>query len=78
MTIKGETPLSIVNSQLSINKMELPKDPMMLLSLINMKLRDFYPSLDALCDDLDIDKQALTQEMQKAGFEYNPAQNKFW
>ena len=29
--------------------MELPKDPMMLFSFINMKLRDFYPSLDALC-----------------------------
>lgn len=58
--------------------MDLPKDPMMLLSVINMKLRDFYPSLDALCSDLDIDKQALIKQMQAAGFEYNPAQNKFW
>ena len=31
--------------------MELPKDPMMLFSFINTKLRDFYPSLDALCKD---------------------------
>ena len=31
--------------------MELPKDPMMLFSFINMKLRDYYPSLDALCAD---------------------------
>ncbi|HJB69908.1 MAG TPA: DUF4250 domain-containing protein, partial [Candidatus Flavonifractor avistercoris] len=30
----------------------LPKDPVILLSVINTKLRDFYPSLDALCDDL--------------------------
>ena len=59
-------------------KMDLPKDPVMLFSFLNMKLRDFYPSLDALCSDLGIDKKALTQEMQKAGFEYNPAQNKFW
>ena len=28
--------------------MKLPEDPMMLYSFINMKLRDFYPSLDAL------------------------------
>ena len=27
----------------------IPKDPVMLLSFINMKLRDFYDSLDALC-----------------------------
>ena len=32
--------------------MELPKDPMMLFSFINMKLRDYYPSLDALCADM--------------------------
>ena len=28
----------------------LPKDPHMLASFLNLKLRDFYPSLDALCD----------------------------
>ena len=32
---------------------QLPRDPYMLLSVINMKLRDFYASLDALCDALD-------------------------
>ena len=32
--------------------MALPNDPIMLLSMINLKLRDFYPTLDALCEDL--------------------------
>lgn len=36
---------------------DLPKDPAMLLSIVNMKLRDFYPSLDVLCDDLEIEKE---------------------
>ena len=49
---------------------EMPKDPMMLMSFINMKLRDFYPTLDALCDDMD--------KMAEAGLEYNAAANKFW
>ena len=39
--------------------MALPNDPIMLLSMINLKLRDFYPTLDALCEDLDEDKAAL-------------------
>ena len=39
--------------------MDLPQDPMMLFSVVNMKLRDFYPSLDALCEDLNVDKQEL-------------------
>ena len=33
----------------------IPKDPVMLLSFINLKLRDYYTSLEALCDDLNID-----------------------
>ena len=35
---------------------QLPKDPMMLLSVVNTKLRDFYPSLDALCEDMEVDR----------------------
>ncbi|WP_300725569.1 DUF4250 domain-containing protein [uncultured Bacteroides sp.] len=58
--------------------MELPNDPMMLFSLINMKLRDVYPSLDALCNDLDVDKEEIINRLKAAGFEYNPEQNKFW
>ena len=39
--------------------MTMPKDPVMLLSFVNLKLRDYYSSLDAMCDDLDIDKQEI-------------------
>lgn len=58
--------------------MELPNDPMMLLSVINTKLRDEYPSLDALCDDLNLDKGDIICRLAAAGFEYNPSANKFW
>lgn len=56
---------------------ELPKDPMILFSVLNMKLRDFYPSLDALCDDLDVDRQELLETMARAGFRYDPERNAF-
>lgn len=56
----------------------MPKAPMMLMSFINMKLRDFYPTLDALCDDMDVDRQELENKMAEAGLEYNAAANKFW
>lgn len=58
--------------------MELPKDPMMLFSFVNMKLRDFYPSLDALCKDLQVSKNDILDRLKEAGFEYNQEQNKFW
>ena len=51
--------------------MALPHDPIMLLSMVNLKLRDFYPSLDALCDDLDEDKAALCATLAAAGSAYS-------
>lgn len=58
--------------------MELPKDPMMLYSFINMKLRDFYPSLDVLCTDLNVNKDDIVKSLKEVGFEYDARQNKFW
>lgn len=56
----------------------IPNDPMMLLSWINLKLRDFYPSLDALCEDLELEKTAILDKLSAIGFEYNEEQNRFW
>ena len=58
--------------------MTLPEDPMMLFSVINMKLRDNCSSLDELCDDMHIRKEELVQKLKNAGFEYSPENNKFW
>ncbi len=55
----------------------LPKDPNMLLSVLNMKLRDFYPDLDALCDDLDEDRDEIIRIMSEAGYKYDPDRNAF-
>ena len=55
----------------------LPKDPYMLLSAVNMKLRDDYPDLDELCAALDIDRDDLVSRLHEAGFDYDPANNRF-
>lgn len=61
-----------------INNMnQLPKDPVMLLSTVNMKLRDEYPSLEELCLSLDIDRGELEKRLAAIGYEYVPAQNQF-
>ncbi len=51
---------------------------MMLFSVINMKLRDNYSSLDKLCDDMHINKSSLINKLKDAGFEYSEEHNKFW
>lgn len=55
----------------------MPKDPFMLFSWVNMKLRDYYSSLDLLCEDLDIDRSELENRLHAAGFDYLPEVNQF-
>lgn len=56
----------------------LPQDPFMLMSFINMKLRDEYASLDELCASLDIDREWLVERLAQVGMEYSEENNKFW
>ena len=55
----------------------LPQDPMILLSYVNTKLRDEYSSLDALCDDLDTDREELVRRLETVGYTYNEDKNRF-
>lgn len=55
----------------------LKMDPIILLSMTNMKLRDFYKDLDALCEDLSINKNDLISRLKSVGFEYNNELNQF-
>lgn len=56
----------------------LPEDPMMLLGVVNMKLRDEYPSLDELCQSMGVDRALLEERLAAAGFEYSERNNRFW
>lgn len=58
--------------------MELPKDPMVLFSVINMKLRDCYSSLDELCEDMDVSREDIVSQLKCCEFEYSAEHNKFW
>lgn len=55
----------------------LKMDPIILLSMINMKLRDFYKDLDDLCEDLSVDKSNLMNRLASVGFQYNDELNQF-
>lgn len=46
-------------------------------SMVNMKLRDFYSSLDDFCAEEDIDKEALLARFQDNGFIYDESKNQF-
>lgn len=55
----------------------IPQDPVMLLSFINLKLRDFYESLDALCDDLNVSKADIEKKLKSIDYSYDGDRNQF-
>ena len=55
----------------------LPKDPMLLLSVVNTKLRDFYPTLDAMCDDMHVDKEVIVNTLKGIDYEYDESRHQF-
>ena len=57
--------------------MKLPDEPVMLLSFVNMKLRDQYASLDDLCDDLNVLSVDLEEKLGEIGYFYNAKENRF-
>lgn len=57
--------------------MKLPEDPVMLLSFVNMKLRDQYASLDDLCDNLNVLSVELEEKLGEIGYFYNAKENRF-
>ena len=57
--------------------MMIPNDPVMLLSFVNLKLRDYYGNLTALCDDLDADKAEIEAKLAKIDYHYDEEKNQF-
>ncbi len=55
----------------------IPKDPVLLLSFVNLKLRDFYPDLEVLCDELDLDRKQLEEKLAGIDYHYDERTNQF-
>lgn len=57
--------------------MNLPKDPVMLLSVVNTKLRDYYPTLEELAKSEGIAKEEIIERLAMINYVYNENQNQF-
>jgi hypothetical protein len=57
--------------------MSIPKDPFILLSFVNTKLRDEYSSLDSLCKGLNLDRSQLETTLSSIEYSYEKELNRF-
>ncbi len=55
----------------------IPREPVMLLSFVNLKLRDYYSSLDALCEDLFVEREEITERLEAINYHYDEEKNQF-
>lgn len=55
----------------------IPNDPIMLLSFLNLKLRDYYGSLEALCDDLQVNQKEIEEKLADIAYHYDKEKNQF-
>ena len=55
----------------------LPNDPMILLSVINMKLRDSYSGLDELCEDMEVDREMIEKKLEQIDYRYDAETTQF-
>lgn len=57
--------------------MQIPEDPVMLLSFVNLKLRDFYSDIDVMCSDMNVSKAEIEKKLQGIGYTYDRNRNQF-
>lgn len=55
----------------------IPKNPVILLSFINMKLRDYYQSIEELCEDLEVQQQEIVDTLSGIDYSYDRRLNQF-
>lgn len=55
----------------------IPKDPAMLLSFVNLKLRDEYPSFDEMCKSMHLNPKVITSTLKFIDYEYDEELNQF-
>ena len=52
-------------------------DPNILLSVINMQLRDTFSSLEGLCEDMDVSEKEICEKLNAIGCTYIRKINQF-
>jgi hypothetical protein len=55
----------------------IPKDPVMLYSFLNTKLRDQYASFQMLCEDMELDSEEILSILETMDFHYDKEKNQF-
>ena len=59
------------------NKVNIPNDPIILLSYVNTQLRDNFNSLEDFCKTNNIEIESIINKLSNVGYIYDSTQNRF-
>lgn len=57
--------------------MDIPQDPIILLSYVNTKLRDQFATLEEFCDFYEIHESELRETLDSIDYQYDETTNQF-
>lgn len=57
--------------------MDIPQDPIILVSYVNTKLRDQFATLDELCRTYELDEEELRNTLDSVDYQYDETTNQF-
>ena len=57
--------------------MDVPQDPIILVSFVNTKLRDQFATLEELCQTYELNQAKLCQTLDSIDYQYDETTNQF-
>lgn len=57
--------------------MDIPQDPIILVSYVNTKLRDQFATLNEFCSSYDVDEDELRATLSSIDYHYDETTNRF-
>ncbi len=57
--------------------MDIPQDPIILVSYVNTKLRDQFATLDEFCRTYDVNQEAICDTLSTVDYHYDETTNQF-
>ncbi len=57
--------------------MDIPQDPIILVSFVNTKLRDHYATLEEFCHSCDVSEDELRTTLALVDYQYDETTNQF-
>lgn len=62
---------------MEVPHLDIPQDPIILLSYVNTKLRDHFATLEEFCETYSVNEEELRTTLSSVDYQYDEITNQF-